>query len=350
MIENGLIWRNIPDSGKIDVMLREDGSPCVRWSNCSVLPNAVLADLAKDADEYWGADPETSGAFSDRWIVNLAADIDEYRRGLGVLDRELGERCPIWNHPRAIALTRRDLAPSIFGGIDGLEVPHVVRFSALHTGVFREVFEREGFVYPVLVRPVASQTGIGLMKVNSAQDWARLEQLSSLGRHFFMTQFVDFRDEQGRFVKVRVCFIDETISLREYGASGGWQIGSGGHTSPSSDQAITRAISQLLEKMRAFSDWTALRKVCGEMIRRCPLNFWGMDIGVRSDSSFVFFEANAAMTMAVPSNVPRSHLPLMAPVYQNIEERLRASFARLKTGHAMPVPSLSVQELLARNP
>jgi len=80
------------------------------------------------------------------------------------------------------------------------------------------------------------------------------------------------------------------------------------------------------------------------------LNFWGMDIGVRSDSSFVFFEANAAMTMAVPSNVPNSHLAPMTPVYQNIEQRLRASFARLKSGYAMPVPTLSVQDLIGRNP
>jgi hypothetical protein len=348
-VENGLIWRAIPDSKKLDVLLSEAGLPLVRWQNVSVLPEKILSELSKEADEYWGSDPEVAAAFSDRWILNTCADADEYCSSLIVLDRVLGDLCPIWNHPRAVALTRRDLAPIVFGGIEGLEVPQVVRFAALSTDVFRQVFIRKGFSYPVLVRPASSQTGIGMVKVSSEQDWAQLEQLPSLGRHFFMTQFVDFRDENGRFVKVRICFVDDSISLREYGISGGWQIGSGGHTSPSSDRAISHSIDQLLEQMRCFKDWTALRKVCGEMLRRCPLNFWGVDIGIRSDSSFVFFEANAAMTMAVPSNVSKWHLSRMLPVYQNIECRLRESVARLKNGLAMPVPNTSVQDLLARN-
>lgn len=350
MLEDGLIWRSIPDSAKLDVLLGDSGSPIVRWSNCSVLPKPVLADLAKEADEYWFSDPSVVADFADRWIVNTSADIDEYRASLAQLDAVLGEACPIWNHPRAIALTRRDFAPEVFGGITGLEVPHVVRFAVSHGGAFREVFEREGFTFPVLVRPVSSQTGNGLVKVNSDADWAQLEQFSSLGRVFFMTQFVDFRDGQGRYVKVRLCFVDDTISLREYGVSGGWQIGSGGTTSPSSDDAIARSIDQLLERMRDFRNWTALRTICGKMIQRCPLNFWGVDLGVRSDSSFVFFEANAAMTMAVPSNVPKEHLGRMEPVYKNIEQRLRASFARLKEGKTLPVPVRSVREMLALTP
>lgn len=350
MLEDGLIWKGIPDSAKLDVFLGNDGSPRIRWSNRSVLPAPVLSDLAIDADEYWFADRDFAASFADRWIVNTLADIDEYRDSLAQLDAILGEKCPIWNHPRAVALTRRDLAPKVFGGIEGLEVPRVARFAVAHTDAFREVFEREGFTYPVLVRPVSSQTGIGLVKVSSAADWEPLEQFPSLGRIFFMTQFVDFKDERGRYVKIRVCFVDDTISLREYGVSGGWQIGSGGATSPSSGAAVTRSIDQLLERMRDFHNWMELRAICGEMIRRCPLNFWGADLGVRSDRSFVFFEANAAMTMAVPSNVPKKHLGRMEPVYKNIEQRLRASFARLKEGKAMPVPTLSVREMLARNP
>lgn len=350
LLEDGLIWRSLPDSAKVDVLLGGSGLPIVRWSNCSVLPASVLSDLAESADEYWYSDPSVTASFADRWIVNICADIDEYNESLKNLDDVLGEKCPIWNNPRAIALTRRDLAQEVFGGIDGLEVPKVVRFAVGHIGAFRDVFEREGFTYPVLVRPVSSQTGIGLVKVNSAADWSRVEQFSSLGRTFFMTQFVDFRDGLGRYVKVRICFVDDTISLREYGTSGGWQIGSGGATSPSSGDAIQRSIDQLLDRMSGFQDWLKLREICGEMIQRCPLNFWGVDLGVRSDSSFVFFEANAAMTMAVPSNVPKEHLGRMEPVYKNIEQRLRASFARLKEGKTLPVPVRSVREMLALTP
>lgn len=348
MLDDGLIWRSLPDSAKVDVLLDASGSPIIRWQNCSVLPSSVLAHLAGVSDIYWCSDPALTGSFVDRWIVNTSADIDEYGESLKHLDDILGETCPIWNHPRAIALTRRDLASDVFGGIEGLEVPKVVRFAVSHVSAFQNIFEREGFTYPVLVRPVSSQTGIGLVKVNSVGDWPQIEQFSSLGRSFFMTQFVDFRDELGRYVKVRVCFIDDTISLREYGASGGWQIGSGGATSPSSDDTIKKSIDQLLEKMAGFHNWVKLRTICSEMLKRCPLNFWGVDLGVRSDSSFVFFEANAAMTMAVPSNVPKEYLGRMEPVYKNIEQRLLESFARLKEGRALPVPARSVREILSQ--
>lgn len=351
LIENGLIWKCLPDSRRVDVFLGDDGCPLVRWSNWTVLPPPVLTDLSKIADVYWcEGNREVTSSFADRWIVNISADLDEYRDSLLHLDSVLGTSCPIWNHPRAVALTRRDLAPQVFGGIEGLEVPHVARFAAGHTGVFRQVFAERGFSYPVLVRPVSSQTGIGLIKINSADDWVRLEQVTSLGRSYFMTQFVDYRDSRGRFVKVRICFVDETISLREYGVSGGWQIGSGGTTSPSSDIAISISITQLLQQMEGFQNWTVLRQICGEMVKRCPLNFWGVDLGVRSDNSFVFFEANAAMTMAVASNVPPSHMPMMEPIYQNIAERLQASFVRIRQGRPMALPLLSIGELLASSP
>jgi hypothetical protein len=351
LLEDGLIWKSLPDSRRVDVFLGENGAPLMRWSNWSVLPPSVLADLAEVADQYWceGSHDVTS-SFANRWIVNTCADIDEYQDSLMHLDAVLGTCCPIWNHPRAVALTRRDLAPQVFGDIEGLQVPHVLRFAATHTGIFRQIFAEGGFVYPVLVRPASSQTGIGLVKVSSAEDWARLEQTHNLGRHYFMTQFVDYRDATGRFVKVRLCFVDETVSLREYGASGGWQIGSGGSTGPSTETAIDRSITQLLQRMDRFQNWTALRRVCDEMVRRCPLNFWGVDLGVRADDSFVFFEANAAMTMAVASNVPPSQLPRMEPVYQNIAERLQASFARIRHGKAMPLPARSTADLLASNP
>ena len=86
------------------------------------------------------------------------------------------------------------------------------------------------------------------------------------------------------------------------------------------------------------------------MIARCPLNFWGADLGVRSDNSFVLFEANASMTMAVPTNVPAPLLPRMAPVYLNIEQRLRTSFERLRRGDTMRLCPVPVRDLAARHP
>lgn len=348
MLEDGLIWRTLPDTGRAAVFLGPAGAPIVQWSNCIVLPPRLLARLVSDADEYWFDPQDRMDAFANRWIVNTAADIDEYDAALAALDDSLGQRCPIWNHPRAVALTRRDLAPEVFGGIEGLEVPKVARVAVTHPGAFREVFARERFRFPVLVRPVASQTGVGLVRIDSDGDFSRLEHFSNLGRVFFMTQFVDFRNAEGHHVKVRVCFVDGTISLREYGVSRGWQIGSGGSTSPAGQGAIRQAIDLLLDRMAGFETWTALREICGQMIARCPLNFWGADLGVRSDRSFVFFEANAAMTMAVPTNVPPALLPRMAPVYRDIEVRLGDSIDRLRGGRTMPVPSRSVRDLAAR--
>lgn len=350
MSSDGLVWRSLPDSRNVNVFFRSRGEPAMRWPNLAVMPPAVMTALGADADHFWHDGTTDISCFSDRWVVNTLADLDDYAEALGTLDDVLGASSRIWNHPRAIALTRRDLAPQVFGDIPGLQVPHVVRIRATHPGIFRETFAREGFSYPVLVRPVSSQTGVGLVRIRSAADWAQVEGFSSLGRIYFMTQFVDYRDSRGRYAKVRLCFVDDTMSLREYGVSGGWQIGSGGSTSPSGNDAVTRAIDLLLSMAGSFDRWEALQRIGREMMERCPLNFWGVDLGVRDTDDFVLFEANAAMTMAMPSNVSGRNLERLQPIYDDIAQRLRLSFSRLRDGWHLPLPTLSVRDLLALHP
>ena len=47
-----------------------------------------------------------------------------------------------------------------------------------------------------------------------------------------------------------------------------------------------------------------LVRIITEIRERIGLDFFGIDLGYISDSEFVFFESNAAMTILPPSNMP----------------------------------------------
>jgi len=316
---NGILFESIPDSGQAHVYVGEDGSPNFVCPNLTVIPIDILMKL-ENLSGFLYPPPKPIVRTNTNYIINLCADADEYHRALTMLDQIAGDKVPIFNHPRSVLMSRRDLSSKLLNGIPNLIVPKCVRFKANGHDIFPKIFEEKGFTYPVLIRPQASQTGRGLVKIEHALDWTKICQAYSHEKYHYMTQFHDFKNENGSYVKIRIAVIGDQISLRAYGEDTQWRLG---HPGIRQQKTSTSEMwKNLVQQYDNFHLWNSAKDVGHEIRKRSKLDFFGIDLGVIDHNNFVLFEANAAMTMAKMANFEPEDRKIAEKIFSNIEDSL----------------------------
>ncbi len=336
----GLLFCAVPDNGQISTTVGDAGTPQFHIPNSMIFSPGLMKQLETVARTVWFPPPKPVTHDNVAWVVNFCADADEYRKALLSLDAAFGATSPIFNHPRAVALSRRDLMAKRLQGVVHLTVPRCVRFKVDSPDSFAATFAAHGFDYPVLVRPEGSQTGQGLHKVDGPQDWAALGLSNGYGKWHFMTQFYDTRSANGRYCKVRASFVGGTWAIRAFRDEPDWLItGSVRALTAEHRDSIKRNVDALMAD-------TAFCAMLDDIAARVPLDFFGADIGV-SDGRFTFFEANAAMTMARPSTEGLSTDPVMQNVYKTLERQLVTHLTHPNDWRAARHTLPSVAETLA---
>jgi glutathione synthase/RimK-type ligase-like ATP-grasp enzyme len=310
--KDGIIFRAIPDSGS--VMMRPDGKGFVTpiWPNCVVMQQKQFMELQNKSVTIWFPAPSFIQLPSMSWCVNICADADEYDFALNWLEQRLKEwgTPHVFNHPASIKQTRRDTVTSVLSGIVDLHVPKCVRILPTHVNDFAEAVEREDLTYPVLVRMARSQGGQNLAKIENAQDWDKVYALPWGGSYVYLSQFVDFRGEQGDYTKIRLTMVGGETIIRHAQFGEEWKV----HHSGNDEEKVRRELA-LLEQLKSDA---RLNDIANEIGKRIPLDFWGIDLGyISQDEDFIFFEGNAAMSM-----LPR-------------DRRRRQNTARQTSGNAM---------------
>lgn len=286
----GILFEAIPDNGQIGVRVGENGRAQSVWPNRIVLPDDILTKLKKDTVPFLYPPPKPIEYQGASWIVNMCADADEYRNALIGLDQAFGDKLPIFNHPRAVAMTRRDLSAKLLEGIPNLIVPKCVRFKADANNSFQKTFEAEGFKYPVLVRPATSQTGRDLVKIDTPFDWTKVYQTHWYGKYHYMTQFVDTQ-ENSFYIKARIVLVGGDFYFHHVKKSTHWLIHHGkGELSP---EDFFEEERDIVEKLKSNDFFCA---ICSEISSRSKMDLVCVDISV-GDFCFTLFEANAAMTI-----------------------------------------------------
>ncbi|KAB6718157.1 MULTISPECIES: hypothetical protein [Roseobacteraceae] len=288
----GILFDAVPDSGQVMVKVAPHGRPLYIWPNRLGFPESLLPKIKKQSVPFLYP-PQTPVEYKGgSWIVNMCADADEYRNALIGLDRAFGDKIPIFNHPRAVAMTRRDLSAKRLAGIPNLVVPKCVRFMADENNSFQRAFEANGFNYPVLVRPAKSQTGRDLVKIDNPFDWPKVYKTHWQGKSHFMTQYVDYSNTSGDFIKSRIVYVGERMFVRHVKRAENWRIHNQTASSKTADEAWEASISEQLMSDPVFHN------MLSEVPVRVKLDFFGLDIGVDLENRrAILFEANAAMSI-----------------------------------------------------
>lgn len=318
----GIIFNALPTHRDIQVQLTQRGEPVMIFPGRTVLFDDMKSYLARLSRPFWhpGSEGQTLRNFD--WIVNMLADPDHYDQALRFLDRNFAANpLPIFNRPAEVLKTRRDLVTHHLSGIESLICPACLRFSPTSPQCFRETFEKGEFAYPVLIRPAGSHTGHDLLKIDTAEDWDKIHQIPWGGRTLYMTQWIDFRSDKGEWRKLRLSITSESVRLRHILYGDSWLI----HSAHRDTDIVNRELDILLNA----DDWAALQTLGQNIRSRLKLDFFGVDIGWKSDSAFVLFEANPSMSILSYHNMPTLRREDYTANLQRIEQDVWRALERV---------------------
>jgi glutathione synthase/RimK-type ligase-like ATP-grasp enzyme len=261
-------------------------------------------------------------------VFNQIADADTHG---GALERcaELCDRlgARVINHPRQVLRTTRDQVSAMLQGIPGLTVPRTLRFSPRSPD---EVFARaraEDFDRPFIVRVAGEHGGRRMVRVDTRQDLAALHALPFDGRPFYLSAFIDCRDEQGLYHKQRIAMIDGRPLLRHALFSNEWNIH--GRARDFMRQHESWDMNFAREEQLETGLLPRLAPALDEIAKRMRLEYFAIDCCIRPDGRMVLFEANANM------NVLHNPFPEMNPRMERVHAALYALLTRY-SGERLP--------------
>ena len=220
-------------------------------------------------------------------VFNAMGDPDVIGNATGPVTRFL-EVCtrPLLNHPDKVARTARNRLPALLDGIEQLLIPAVWRFADS-----RDWDESVMAQLPLLIRPVHTHGGVGMVLANTADAVARYRAQQS--GPVYVSRYIDYRSSDTWFRKYRMIFIDREPFPYHLAISQNWMV----HYYT----AEMTACPWKLEEERMFLEHP--EKVLGQAgmnaIRligtRMDLDYAGVDFSILADGRILVFEANPTM-------------------------------------------------------
>ncbi|MEW6597270.1 MAG: hypothetical protein AB1429_07225 [Pseudomonadota bacterium] len=149
-----------------------------------------------------------------------------------------------------------------------------------------------GAQFPIIIRPVHSHAGQGLSKIDAADDLASY-LASQDDALFYLAPFIDYRNPDGRFRKLRVAVIDGAPFASHLAISDHWMV----HylNAGMEDSAWKR--DEEAQVMAGFDHGFAARHgaAFAQMHQRFGLDYFAIDCGETADGRLLLFEADVAM-------------------------------------------------------
>ena len=216
--------------------------------------------------------------------------------------RTCGRR--VLNHPARVAATRRDCLPALLKGIEGLVAPRTARLDSGVAGGCDLIgwSEALGLKAPLLIRPIGSHGGDGLVRIDDRRGLSAVNPEGGL----YTTEFCDFRSPaDGLFRKFRMIFVDRRPYPYHLAIADHWLV----HYESSG----TRGDSQRLQEERRFLEdpeahlGPAAFAAIAEIGRRLDLDYAGVDFSLLPDGRVVVFEANATMLVHSETEAALAH-------------------------------------------
>lgn len=242
---------------------------------------------------------------------------------------------PLINTPRAIRNTERNRASVLLGDAPGVLMPPTVPaaredLAAIAAGAARigECFP--GCAFPVILRPVGSQAGRDLDRIDHA------EALSAyLARvpdpDFYLSPFIDYSGPDGRFRKYRVALVAGRPHASHMGISSHWMIHylNAGMYEDAAKRAEERAF------MEGFDDFSRRHAAALEAVyRRMGLDYLCIDCAETRDGRLLIFEADHAMV--VHAMDPEDLFPYKQTHMLQVRRAFEAHLAALAAARRQP--------------
>ncbi len=196
------------------------------------------------------------------------------------------QRKPRLNAPARVLTTARTVLPITLASTDAA-VADVAEIASDDLGS-----ARFPFAFPVIVRPIGSHAGLGLERIERADDLrAYVERVPA--RHYFVSPFVDYSGDDGLFRKYRIVFVDGVPYPVHLAISPRWMIHY--YNAAMAENAWMRdEEARFLRDLGSVFDGPRMHAL--EAIGKAVgLEYFGIDCAIARDGKVFVFEADPAM-------------------------------------------------------
>jgi len=222
---------------------------------------------------------------------------------------------PVLCAPDRIARLSRDGACRLLESGPGIVMPVTRRID-------RKTLESiGGGAFPMIVRPVDSQKGRGLKKLDTPA--AIVDYLKTRPENaFYVARYVDYRGPDGQFRKYRIVLIDERPYACHMAISDSWVV----HYMSAGmlDSAVKRA--EEASFFAGFDDDFARRHhhALVSIAKRLELEYVGIDCAETPDGELLIFEVDSGMTVHAmdPVDIFPYKQPQMRKVFRAFRQML----------------------------
>jgi len=248
--------------------------------------------------------------------------------------RGLGDRWPkpVLNDAASVLELSRDRLWRRLAGIPGLVIPPTVRISR---GALIQVANGErplsevlpGGAWPLIVRPVGSHAGMGLVRVEDGValsaylDEARPEMA-------YVSRFVDYGGVDGGYRKYRIAFIAGRPFLAHMAIGDHWMV----HYLNAGMAESSAKRDEEAAAMAGFDQAFAMRHAAAfvEMTARLGLDYYAIDCAETPEGDLLLFEADVSMIVHAldPVDLYPYKRPQMAKIFEAFAAMLRAKADR----------------------
>jgi len=238
---------------------------------------------------------------------------------------------PVINAPQNIPATERNTASMLLQNVPGLLIPLTLRASrpvlldiAADNARLHELFEDCAF--PVIVRPVGSQAGRDLDKIDGPEGMAAyLAKVDEA--EFFLSRFIDYSGKDGLFRKFRVAMIDGAAFACHMAVSSNWMV----HYVNAGMYEDAQKRAEEAYFMEHFDDFSQRhRSALDAIYRRTKLDYFCIDCAETQEGQLLVFEVDHIMV--VHAMDPEDLFPYKLPHMQKIQKAFRDFLFRLTSG------------------
>lgn len=268
-------------------------------------------------------------------FVAAPGDTDGARAYLNQIDSHLVNwPRPVLNSPQQIMGLERDTLWRTLHPVPGVICPTTLRCSRAQLAAFAHPDQRPGddfamLSFPLLVRPVGSHAGHGLVKLEGPED-VEAYLGACADETFFLSQFVDYSSEDGLFRKYRIILIDGRPYPVHMAISDQWAI-----WYLNADMA--ESVDKRSEEAQFFGGFeiefgARHAKALSALADTLKLDYFGIDCAETQDGRLVVFEGDNALIvhdMDPPEIFPYKGAP-MGRAFRAFEAMLHARADRTR--------------------
>jgi hypothetical protein len=288
----------IPDNGQAAVRMGQNGA-----INYVFLGNGrIVTDLAPQTKQRMlpvifgpGVPLRMPPALRTRPHINAIADADMSQLALQMLEQHLcANDVACFNHPSAVLGTARERVAETLAGIDGLHVPRTIRVRLEEPADLARAVRKNSFVWPLIVRTTGSHRGAATVRIDGPQQAKEgLRGLAWGGHDLYLTEYVDSRDRDGHYRKLRLVIVGGEVFMRHQVVAAEWMVHAG-----------DRDIAALQEEARLLATFAStLLPELAERLRALTntidLDYFGIDCNLRPDGRLLIYEVNALMDILI---------------------------------------------------